>query len=196
MRAATLLSLRPLFLDRSTIPDIFCGQYEEALSLVVRSVAFAGFGFDANSRLCNFSASDFDLPHVGWQYGPTFGIYHDAWHLPFAGVGVDGRASLIGSGSTKVYSGLVGPRAQVRPHVVPFQPYVEALIGGGNVQVGQGVARTDKNVFEYQVVAGGDLTVLPHIDWRVAEFSYSGFSGMDQSFHPRTFSTGIVLRLP
>jgi hypothetical protein len=143
-----------------------------------------------------FSASDFDLPHVGWQYGPTFGIYHDAWHLPFVGVGVDARASFIGSGSTKVYSGLVGPRAQVRPHVVPLQPYVEALIGGGNVQVGQGVARTDKNVFEYQVVVGGDLTVLPHIDWRVAEFSYSGFSGMDQPFNPRAFSTGIVLRLP
>lgn len=144
----------------------------------------------------DFSASNFDVPNVGWQYGPTFGIYYDHWHVPFISLGVDGRASFIGSGSTKVYSGLIGPRVQVRPHVIPLQPYAEALIGGGNVQFGQGVARTDKNAFEYQVVAGADLTVFPRIDWRVAEFSYSGFSSLGQPFNPKTFSTGIVLRLP
>src|SRR5579884_3221914 len=75
MRAATLLSLRPLFLDRSTIPDIFCGQYEEALSLVVRSVAFASFGFDANSRLCKLQCVRFRPPSCRLAVRPYI------WHL-------------------------------------------------------------------------------------------------------------------
>ena len=143
-----------------------------------------------------FNASDFDLPHVDWQYGPTFGIYHDGWHVPFIGIGVDGRASFIGSGSTKVYSGLVGPHIQLHPHIFPLMPYAEALVGGGKVEFGQGTARTDTTAAEYQLLAGADLTIFPHIDWRLAEFSYSGFSSMNQSFHPKTISTGIVVRLP
>jgi hypothetical protein len=143
-----------------------------------------------------FNASDFDLPHVNWQYGPVVGIYHNALHVPFFRLGVDARASFIGSGSTKVYSGLAGLRAEVHPPILPLKPYAEALVGGGKVEFGQGVARTDKTAFEYEVLGGADLTILPRIDWRVAEFSYSGFSSLGQSFNPRTISTGIVLRLP
>jgi len=143
-----------------------------------------------------FNASDFDLPNIDWQYGPAFGIYHDAWHLPFVGIGIDARASFIGSGSTKIYSGLVGPRVDLHPHVLPLKPYAEALIGGGKVEFGQGVARTDKSAFQYQLLAGVDLTVFPLVDWRVAEFSYSGFSNIGEPFHPKTISTGIVVRLP
>lgn len=158
---------------------------------LLSSSAFAQTGIYAT-----FNATDLDLPNVDWQYGPAFGIYHDAWHLPFVGVGVDGRASFIGSGSTKIYSGLVGPRVDLHPHIFPLKPYGEVLAGGGKVEVGQGVARTDSSAFEYQLLAGADLTILPHIDWRLAEFSYSGFSNLNDSFNPKTIGTGIVLRLP
>jgi hypothetical protein len=51
--------------------------------------------------------------------------------------------------------------------------------------------------FEYQVLGGLDFTVLPRIDWRVAEYSYGGLSSVNNdNFHPRSLSTGIVLRLP
>src|ERR1700759_3401428 len=88
-----------------------------------------------------FNASDFDLPNVNWQYGPVVGIYHNALHLPFLRLGVDGRASFIGSDSTKVYSGLGGVRAEIHPPILPLKPYAEALVGGGKVEFGQGVAR-------------------------------------------------------
>ena len=41
-----------------------------------------------------------------------------------------------------------------------------------------------------------DTTILPHIDWRIADYSYSG-AGITQdniTRHPQTISTGIVLR--
>jgi hypothetical protein len=143
-----------------------------------------------------FDASDFETPNVGWQYGPTFGLYHDMWHAPFLGVGFDARATLLGSGTTKAFMGLVGPHVQLHPHVVPIMPYVEGLVGGGQVNVGQGVATVDKTAVAYEGVVGVDWTILPRVDWRVAEYSFGGFSSLNGSISPRTVSTGLVVRLP
>jgi hypothetical protein len=50
---------------------------------------------------------------------------------------------------------------------------------------------------EYQLLGGLDITVLPRIDWRIVEYSYGGFSVPNSAdYHPRTFTTGLVLRLP
>lgn len=144
----------------------------------------------------SFSASNFDLPNIGWQYGPTFGLYHDFAHAPLLSAGADARASLLGSGSTKAYTGLIGPRVQLHPHLLPVKPYAEVLIGAGQVEYGQGTAHTDSTKFAYQLIGGADVTILPRIDWRVAEFSFGGFSALGDSFHPKTLSTGVVLRLP
>lgn len=142
-------------------------------------------------------ASDFQTPNVGWQYGPTFGLYHDIVHAPFVRLGFDARATLLGSGSTKAYMGLVGPHVQIHPHVIPVKPYGEVLIGAGHVNVGQGFAKTDETAFAYEGVIGADWTIFPHIDWRVIEYSFGGFSGSNVGdVSPRTLSTGLVLRLP
>lgn len=142
-----------------------------------------------------FSASDFQAG-VGRQYGPTFGVYHDMWHLPVAGIGFDLRATLLGSGSTKAYMGLVGPHLQIRPHVVPLMPYVEGLVGAGDVEVGGGGSTVSNTSVAYEGVIGVDWTILPRIDWRVIEFSAGGFSSASASISPRTLSTGLVLRIP
>jgi hypothetical protein len=142
-----------------------------------------------------FSASDLEVPNVGWQYGSTFGIYHDAWHFPFVGVGLDARATLLGSGNHTVDMGFIGPHVQLHPHVLPLMPYVEGLVGAGNVSLGGG-APIDKTAFAYEGVVGVDWTILPHIDWRVAELSFSGFSNVIDNPSPRTLSTGLVVRLP
>lgn len=143
-----------------------------------------------------FSASNFNVPHVGWQYGTTFGLYYDPWGVPFVRAGLDARASFLGSGNAKLDSGLVGPRLQLHPHIIPLMPYAEVLIGGGHVTVGQGLAQTDQTGFEYQFVGGVDMTVLPRLDWRVAEYSWGLVSNLNQSVQPSTVSTGLVLRLP
>jgi hypothetical protein len=143
-----------------------------------------------------FDASNFQTPNVGEHYGPTFGIYHDMWHAPLLRAGVDARAMLLGGGSTEAYSGLFGPTVQLRLHAVPLKPYVEGLIGAGHVNAGQGVATIDTTAFAYAGVIGLDWTMLPRLDWRVVEFSAEGFSNLNGNVSPKTWSTGVVLRIP
>jgi hypothetical protein len=143
-----------------------------------------------------FGAAKLNVPNTNWIYGPTFGGYLDKGHFWVFSSGVDARGTILGSGATSLDSGLIGPRLAFRPHIVPIQPYVEALIGAGHADYGQGVAHVSATKFQYQFLGGLDLTVLPRIDWRVVEFSYGGLSGLGSSFNPKTISTGIVVRLP
>ena len=143
-----------------------------------------------------FSTADLNKPNVGRVYGPTFGAYYDAWHVPFFGAGIDVRGAFLGFGSTTLNSGLAGPRLVFTPHPLPIRPYVEALVGIGHTHFGQGFADQSSTDFEYQFLGGLDLTILPRLDWRIVEFSYGGLSGLESSFNPKTISTGIVVRLP
>ncbi len=141
-----------------------------------------------------FSASNFNIDDLGWQYGTTFGIYDTPFHVPFFALGLDGRGTVLGSGSTKIISGLVGPRLTFKPHVLPVMPYVEAVVGAGDVQYKNGFTAVNATKLEYQFLGGLDYTFFPHLDWRVVEFSYGGFSG--PNLNPKTLSTGLVVRLP
>lgn len=156
-----------------------------------------------------FSAAKLNVPNSTWIYGPTFGAYYDPIHFVIGRAGVDARGSILGgSGSTQLQSGLIGPRVVLTPHVLPFMPYVEGLIGAGHTRFTEpyqtsGTATVDNMAFEYQFVGGVDMTVLPRIDWRIAEFSFGGVNGSASSFggivtsiNPKTLSTGIVIRLP
>jgi hypothetical protein len=144
----------------------------------------------------DFSAAKPNVAPRNWLYGPTFGAYFDHGHLIFLSTGLDIRGSDLSSGSSSLVSGLVGPRLVLRPHILPLMPYVEALAGAGHASYGPATARIDGTKFEYQFLGGVDLTILPRIDWRVVEFSYGGFSGLNTSFNPKTISTGIVVRIP
>ena len=143
-----------------------------------------------------FSGAKANVPGANWIYGPTFGGYYDRGRALFLSTGLDARGAFLGSGNNKLDSGLFGPRLSFRPHAIPIQPYVEALIGIGHAGYYQGSAPTTVTKFEYQFLGGLDLTVLPRADWRIVEFSYGGLSGLGSSFNPKTISTGIVVRLP
>lgn len=172
--------------------DISCKQVTR-WSLLVGVLCFA-IGAQAQTGIyVAFGGSDLQVPSVGWQYGPTFGVYHDAWHFPFVRVGLDARATFLGSGAVDM--GFIGPHVQIHPHVLPFMPYVEGLVGAGKVNIGGG-ASIDQTALAYEGVVGVDWTVLPHVDWRVAELSFGGFSGVADNPTPRTLSTGLVVRLP
>lgn len=160
--------------------------------LVSIATAHAQIGLYAN-----FSAAKLNLANTDWIYGPGFGGYIDHGHLIFLSTGLDARGVILGAGqSTKFDAGYIGPRVAFRPHVLPIKPYVEALAGVGHTEFGQGFSSTSVTKFSYQFVGGVDYTLLPRIDWRVAEFSYGGLSIFDTSLHPKTISTGIVIRLP
>lgn len=167
-------------------------RYLPILALLLSSVyASAQVGLYAE-----LSAAKVNVPGSSWIYGPTFGAYFDRGHLLFLSTGLDVRGAVLGSGGSKLDSGLAGPRLVFRPHVLPLQPYVEALGGFGRTEYYQGPSHSTVTKFEYQFLGGLDLTLLPRIDWRVVEFSYGGVSGLGSSFNPETISTGIVLRLP
>lgn len=169
------------------------------MKTLVFFLALIGASFSAHAQTgvyAEYGASWYGIPNLSVQSGPTFGVYYDHWGVPFVRVGLDARASFIGSGSETEDTGLVGPRLQITPHVLPLMPYGEALIGVAHIDVGQGFAHIEGNEFTWALNAGVDLTVLPHIDWRVVDYTYGGIPGNLLNSNPNTLSTGIVLRLP
>ncbi len=129
-------------------------------------------------------------------YGGTLGTYLASGRLAILSAGVDLRGSFSRNGGDSFNTGAIGPRVGLNLHVIPLHPYAEATAGLANLNFNGG-SPSNGTRFEYQVLGGLDITVLPRIDWRLAEFSYGGFSVPNSnSYHPRTLTTGIVLRLP
>ena len=170
---------------------------------MVAGVVVAGRTAQAQTGVYGeFSAGKINAAHTDWMYGPTVGLYHDTG-LGLVAYGYDVRGSFLRRGDTHgadTSEGLTtvegGLRFAVTPHVLPVKPYVEALGGYGSLTVGQGSARTSASHFTYQFLGGVDFTFFPRLDWRVAEFSYGGLSGLGSSYDPKTLSTGLVFRLP
>jgi hypothetical protein len=65
------------------------------------------------------------------------------------------------------------------------------MIGISNSSLG-GKGTAD---FATAAIVGLDYTLVPHVDWRVLEFSYGRVNSVNP-FNPTAFSTGIVVRLP
>jgi hypothetical protein len=129
-------------------------------------------------------------------YGGTFGAYLASGRLAILSLGVDLRGSFTRGAGDSFDSGAIGPRLALNTHILPIQPYVEGTVGLGSLNLAGGSSSNGVR-FEYQLLGGLDFTVLPRVDWRVAEYSYGGLSSVNgDNFHPKSLSTGIVLRLP
>jgi hypothetical protein len=158
-----------------------------------------GFRLEAQTAIyATFTAGKLNVAGTDWIYGGQAGIYHDFQPIPMLHLGLDGRAQILDKGQTKLISGMAGPRVAIKPWAIPIRPYVEALFGVGHVEFNPANVSspdaTSETDFEYQFVGGLDLTLFPHIDWRMGEFSYGGVSGLSQCLHPKTASTGLVVR--
>jgi opacity protein-like surface antigen len=168
-----------------------------------------------------FNAARLNLPvdnsnSDNWAYGGGAGAYLQHGHFVFLSAGLDLRfedlkGSSSGSGYSTSYNetaGYIGPRLAFRPHILPVQPYVEALVGAAHIQDTNNVQELTPNgiltvntspsetKFSYQIVGGLDYTLLPRIDWRVAEVGYGTLKAFGDSVNPISVSTGIVIRLP
>jgi hypothetical protein len=123
------------------------------------------------------------LPNDDWHAAGTFGFYYGLYHFTPIDLSVDARGDL----SSNIKSGFVGPRLAVKLPVIPIKPYGEFIVGISTYN------RPVDNDFAYRYVVGLDTTILPHIDWRVADFSY-GINNSANGTHAKTLSSGLVIR--
>lgn len=117
-------------------------------------------------------------------YGPLVGVYAQTGR--FLAIGADVRGSFLTRSGNQFYTGALGPRIALKPVGLPIKPYAEALVGVANSS-----SSTNLN---YQILAGVDATILPHLDWRVIEFDYSATT--NSSINAKILTTGLVFRLP
>jgi hypothetical protein len=135
-----------------------------------------------------FGGEKSGLPNQGWSTAETFGLYVGLVDLRPLAFSVDARADL----SSNINSVLAGPRLALHFPAFPLKPYAEVLVGGSTY------ARTaaglkDSGQFASRAVFGADSALLPHLDWRVVDFSY-GINQSANGTHQKTLSTGLVLR--
>ncbi len=136
----------------------------------------------------NFEANDLTQTST-FVTGGTFGLYDDFYRLGPIHLGTDIRGSVLAKDSTNLSKVLVGVRLAVKPPILPIKPYVQlnggvAKLTSGSIQPGYKPA--------YEVNGGIDLTVLPHVDWRVVEVGAGEINGQpDSEFH---LATGLVFR--
>lgn len=154
------------------------------------SAAFAQLGLYGG-----FTTSTFDTANTPRMYGGTFGAYFDASHHPLLNFGLDVRGNVLSNGSNpSMHSITAGPRVVVHIPAIPLRPYAEGLIGGAHVELGQGVAYTNASGLDAGFALGADLTILPHVDWRILDYSYSRIDAAHT--YQTNFTTGLVVRIP
>ena len=130
------------------------------------------------------------LANEGWTGAGTFGLYYGVTHFSPLALSVDARGDL----STNINSAIFGPRLALHVPVFPLKPYVEFLLGASSYSTQNNTPKNSTS-FTYRYVGGIDTAILPRIDWRVVDFSYSGgISQFNTSINPKTLSTGLVLR--
>jgi hypothetical protein len=138
-----------------------------------------------------FTTSTLTTVNTPRMNGGTFGAYFDGSHHPLLNFGVDLRGVVLPSNtSPSVTSITAGPRVILHLPVIPIHPYGEVLIGGAHVRDGQGVAYTDTSGF----ASSADLHILPYIDWRILDYSYTRLNSAHAS--QNSFTTGLVVRIP
>jgi hypothetical protein len=151
------------------------------------------------------TGASLQFPNTSDLLGGTFGFY-DTKHTGPITIGADFRGGLLKRGSSvgpfndqAMDFGQLGVRVAVAQGVMPLlhslMPYAEGMGGIGYWRGGVGVTRQDATHSLVQVIVGADYAIVPHVQWRVIEFSY-GRAGADPGrINPETLSTGIVLQL-
>ncbi|MHB1700227.1 MAG: outer membrane beta-barrel protein [Acidobacteriaceae bacterium] len=135
-----------------------------------------------------FTGASSGPANSGNMYGPTLGAYFDRG--TFINYGVDIRGAFLRNGNnTQFDSGMGGLRLSVKPHIIPFNPYAELL---GGIAHSSYPGRSGNN-FAYEFNIGADFTLLPHLDWRVLEFSDTTLTSSN-NISPKALSTGLVFR--
>jgi hypothetical protein len=163
------------------------------LILTVLLLSLVPANLHAQAKLAIYGAGGTEksgLQHSGWNTAGIFGFYYGLRHFGPLDLSVDVRGDL----SSNIYSGVLGPRLAVKIPVIPARPYGEFLLGASSYST-QSNGNRNADDFTYRAVVGLDFTLIPHFDWRVVDYSYSsGITQFNASVHPKTITTGFVIR--
>jgi hypothetical protein len=143
-----------------------------------------------------FTTSKLTTANTPRLNGITFGAFYDSQHFPIVNFGIDVRGVVLPvKNTTGVTTVTVGPRAVFHLPRIPIHPYGEVTVGGGKVQYGSGgIGTYNSGGFAASAIAGADLHLLPLIDWRVIDYSFTRLAG--PKANQNSITTGIVVRIP
>ena len=142
-----------------------------------------------------FSTATLKTANSSRLNGGTVGAYYDGSRHLLVNFGVDVRATFLPEKNfASITAVTAGPRVVFHLPVVPLRPYAELLVGGAHAKTGQGFTFQDRTAFAGGAAVGADLHVLPFIDWRVLEYSYTRVQAIPT--YQQTLTTGIVIRIP
>jgi hypothetical protein len=164
-------------------------RFFQLLPLIL--LAIVTTNLNAQARLAIYGTAGTErsgLPNDSWKLAGTFGLYVQLFKFGPVFISADGRGDL----SSQIHSGLGGPRLAIKLPVLPIKPYGEILFGISSYpQTAVGIQYS--NDFAYRYVVGVDSTIFPHIDWRVADFSY-GINNSAVGTHAESITSGLVIR--
>ncbi|WP_213805582.1 hypothetical protein [Granulicella sp. dw_53] len=159
------------------------------LLLAFLATGLASSNLHAQSRLAIYGTGGFQesgLSNQGWIPAGILGLYAGASDLGPLAISVDVR----GIFSSDAKSVLVGPRLALHFPAFPLKPYSEILIGGTSYS-----RNGASGNFNASYVGGIDTAILPHVDWRLFDFTYRlNESGNGSSDHQKALTTGFVIR--
>ncbi len=124
----------------------------------------------------------------GWANAGVVGLYADAANLGPLAIAVDVR----GDFATDNKSFFAGPRLALHFPAFPLKPYSEILVGRTSYTQPSNPNIHLNSRFTASYVGGIDSTILPHIDWRIFDFTYALDNGLPN--RRKNLTTGIVLR--
>ncbi len=135
--------------------------------------------------------------------GGTLGGYAEGnlkGSFDFLNLGGDVRFSIEHANQSGVSENydtfMVGPEISFKTHITPLRPYAEFLFGVAHASASSSLfgitSSASQNNGAVDYIAGADVTLMPHLAWRLLELNYSKFNGISST----TVSTGLVLRLP
>jgi hypothetical protein len=136
--------------------------------------------------------------------GAGIGVYYDFVHAGPIALGADVRGDLTSGNQYKYRDLLLGARLTAKVPVAHLRPYIEPLIGiggarftgpTGTLSSGAPIVTHYDNKLTYGLVGGFDVTIVPHLDWRVVEVGYTRQSIGALSNPSILVSTGLVFRL-
>jgi hypothetical protein len=137
-------------------------------------------------------------------YGVAIGGFYDipTQHKEVE-IGLDVRDEILHGNNALLNSFLVGPRISPTKYG-RFHPYIEPFVGAGSTRAPNTAIRITKT--QFGVFAGLDYDINRHVDFRVAEISYSSLStasagtiGLTQTIPSSnlfSITSGLTFRLP